>query len=97
VLRRHRIHVRLDDDQVAQLDELRGPRSRPEFLRALLRTAGPIEPQDPPNHAEAVDLLRQAAIAGSITARVALERALRANGPQVPSDADLEELLQPSS
>jgi hypothetical protein len=93
VLRRHRIHVRVGDGELARLDELRGSRSRPEFMRALLRAAGPLEPEDPPSHSEAIALLRESAFAGSIGARVALERATRSDRRELPRDVELERLL----
>ena len=82
VKRRHRLVVRLSDDELAQLDELR-PRgvARAVFVRQLLREPMPV---DVATREEALSLLTSLARDRSVTAAVALERALRDD--DVPKD-----------
>jgi hypothetical protein len=95
VARGERISVRLTAGELALIDEYRDGLSRSGYLRRLLHEPLPNEAPEGPSHAEALRLLRVAALSGSVTATVAYERAARAKGPQVPSDTALEELLRP--
>ena len=74
--RPHRVAVRLSDDELARLDELR-PRGVPRatFVRQLLREPAP---RDVATHQEVLGVLTALARDSSVTAAVALERALRA-------------------
>jgi hypothetical protein len=96
VARSERIDVRMTPAEVARVDELRGPRSRPAFVRALLAAAGPLDAQDQPSHREAVRVLRERALAGNTTAAVAYERALRATprSPEALVGDELETLIR---
>jgi len=92
--REQQVHLRLSDHEAARLDELRGATPRPAFLRELIRTAAPLDDPDEPTHAEAIALLRESAVAGSIGARMALERALRGGDHrQEPPADELEQIL----
>ena len=73
--RPHRVAVRLSDNELARLDELR-PRGVPRatFVRQLLRSPAP---PDVASRDEALGLLTSLARDRSVTAAVALERALR--------------------
>jgi hypothetical protein len=85
--------------ELALIDELRGARSRPEFLRTLVHRAGPLDDDSAPNHAEALRLLQADARAGRATSIVAYEKAMRARRePESPVDGDgeLEALLRDS-
>jgi hypothetical protein len=73
--RKHEVKVRLDDDEIAIIDELKNGVSRAAFLRSLIRT--------PPNASEVADRTESLAILsglareGRVSAAIALERALR--------------------
>ena len=70
------VSIRLDRDELARLDEIRGDGvSRSAFVRELIRRSGPID--EPPTYGEALLLLARSARAGKVQAQVALERALR--------------------
>ena len=71
--RPHRVAVRLSDDELARLDELR-PRGVPRatFVRQLLREPAP---PDVATHQEVLGVLTSLARDSSVTAAVALERA----------------------
>jgi ribbon-helix-helix CopG family protein len=57
---RHTVSVHLTEEEVARLDEIRAPDvSRSAFMRALLRSAGPLTGE--PSHGEAVRLLAESA------------------------------------
>jgi hypothetical protein len=61
------ISVRMSDDDLARLDELRPEGTgRPAFIRSLLRRATPTE--ESPTYEEAVALLARSARAGKVTA-----------------------------
>jgi hypothetical protein len=91
--RTHEINVRLNDDELARLDELRpGVIPRAVYLRNLLRE--PPADRHVADHREALALLSEMARAGKVTAAIALERALRA-APNVDQhwDDELSRLL----
>lgn len=74
--RRHEVMVRLNEDELARLDELRpAVTARAVYLRNLLRE--PAADRDVADHREALAILSEMARAGRVTAAIALERALR--------------------
>ncbi len=90
------ITFRAPPGEVARLDEFRGDRTRTAYIRELIRRASPADDDDGPDHAEALQLLAQSARNGSVTAAVALERALRAEpAPSAPDD-ELARILRGS-
>jgi hypothetical protein len=91
--RQHEIMVRLNDAELARLDELR-PTVTPRavYLRNLLRE--PPSHAEVANHKEALALLSAMAHAGKVTAGIALERALRTAAKEDPLDAELDRLLR---
>jgi hypothetical protein len=89
---RHTVSVHLTEEEVARLDEIRSADvSRSAFMRALLRSAGPLD--EAPTHAEAVRLLAESARGGKVNAQVALERALRGEHG-ADTDSELARLLR---
>jgi hypothetical protein len=76
--RSHDIMVRLDDREVAVLDEQRGSTPRATYLRRLLHEP-PME-QDVASRAEAMAILTRLARDGKQQAAVALARELREGG-----------------
>ena len=73
--REHRLTVRLNDQEAARLDELRGDEERPVYLRRL-----PFEPpkrSEIAAHDESLAILSRLARDGRTSAANALERALR--------------------
>ena len=74
--RSHSVKVTLSDRELTRLDELRGNEPRAVHLRRFLYE--PPRPTEVSTHAEVLALLSRKAREGSITAAVALERALRA-------------------
>jgi hypothetical protein len=80
--RPHTISVRLSDDEMARLDEAR-PSGVPRavFMRQLLRDPAP---PDVATHQEVLGVLTSLTRDSSVTAAVALERALREE--HVPAD-----------
>jgi hypothetical protein len=74
--RSHSVKVTLSDRELARLDELRGHEPRAVHLRRFLYE--PPSHTEVSTHAEVLALLSRKAREGSITAAVALERALRA-------------------
>jgi hypothetical protein len=79
------VQVKLNDAELARLDELRGSSSRPAFLRCLLRA--PPDSREVATHEEALAILSAQARDGGATAAVALERALREDvRPESPDD-----------
>jgi hypothetical protein len=98
VMRREaRVDVRMTAGELALVDELRGRRSRPEFLRTLVHRAGPLDDDSGPNHDEALRLLQADARAGRATSIVAYERAMRVRDRELHEpDDDLEALLRDS-
>jgi hypothetical protein len=78
-VREYQLNLRLSGAELAIIDEHRGSLKRQHYLRHLIRAAAGLAVYEGlPNHDEALRLLREAALSGSITARVAYERALRA-------------------
>lgn len=87
--REHSIKVTFDDDELARLDELRpSGTSRPAFLRSLLHE--PPSGNEIASRDEVLSILSGLARDGRVAAAIALERALREEGPV--SDA-LDEIL----
>jgi hypothetical protein len=72
--RENEIKLRLNDAELAQLDELRGGVPRAIFIRSLLRG----DPQDPDvaTRAEALSILTSLAREGRTSAAIALVREL---------------------
>jgi hypothetical protein len=99
VARSERIDVRMTRSELAKIDEFRGSATRPEFLRRLVRAAGPLDAQEQPSHREAVRVLRERALGGNVSAAVAYERATRPTPrhPEAVGDDELEALLRPPS
>jgi hypothetical protein len=86
--RRHDVMVRLNDAELAWLDEIRpGGVPRAVYLRNLLRE--PPTAEDIADRQEALALLSGLARAGKVSAAIALERALRAT-PKSDEDWDDE-------
>jgi hypothetical protein len=84
--------VRLNDEELARLDELRpAATARAVYLRNLLRE--PPTDRDAADHREALAILSQMARAGKVTAAIALERALRSTDDASFED-DLDRLLE---
>lgn len=74
--RTNEIRVRLTDDELAQLDELRpGEMPRAVFLRSLLHK--PPDVADVASREESLAILTSLAREGRVSAAIALERALR--------------------
>jgi hypothetical protein len=73
--RTHNVKVTLSDRELAQLDERRGITARAVYPRRLLYE--PPSPSEVASHEEALGLMSRQAREGSISAAVALERALR--------------------
>ena len=91
--RRHEVMVRLNDDELVHLDELRPTvTARAIYLRNLLRE--PPTDTDVADHKEALAILSALARGGKVGAAVALERALRAQTGEDPLDAELDRLLR---
>jgi hypothetical protein len=68
--------VRLSDEELARLDEIRPPSlSRPAFIRSLLRE--PPTGDEVATHGEVLGILSLLAREGRVSAAIALERALR--------------------
>jgi hypothetical protein len=73
--RNHRIKIVLNDDELAQLDEMRKPgQSRPAYVRSLI---GQPPPDRIASRHEALAILSRLARDGTVSAAIALERALR--------------------
>jgi hypothetical protein len=87
--REHEVKVRVNDDELAVLDEMRNGVSRAAYLRSLIRR--PPAACDVADRQEALAILSALAREGRTTAAIALERALR--GGEAPSGELLDELL----
>jgi hypothetical protein len=97
VARDVKISVRLTAAEVAILDEHRNGLSRSGYMRRkLLDPPSHGDPEDVPNHREAMQLLRQAALAGSVSARIGYERAVRSAQRDPERIDSLEEILRES-
>jgi hypothetical protein len=84
--------VRLNDDELARLDELRpGVTARAVYLRNFLRE--PPTERDVADHREALAILSEMARAGKVTAAIALERALRSQD-DATFDDDLARIIK---
>jgi hypothetical protein len=91
--RQHEIMVRLNDDELDRLDELRpAVTARAVYLRNLLRE--PPTDEDVADHKEALAILSALARAGKVGAAVALERALRSNDYGTTLDDELDRILR---
>ena len=86
--RTHQIKVRLNDQELARLDEVRGDEGRAVCMRRLLHE--PPKGTEIATHGESLAILSRLARDGRTTAAIALERALR--GDQSPA-GELEEFL----
>jgi hypothetical protein len=86
--RQHQIRVRLDDQELARLDELRADEERAVYLRRLLHE--PPSGNEIATRGEALAILTRLARDGRTTAAIALERALRGDQPA----SELEEFLR---
>jgi hypothetical protein len=89
----HEVKVRLDDAELARLDELRpSVTPRAVYLRSLLRE--PPTDQGVAGRLEALAILSEMARNGKVTAAIALERALRGRHDDDPVfDDDLARIL----
>jgi len=88
--RKNDLMVRLSDEELARLDEIRPPGlSRPAFVRSLLRE--PPAGDEVATRSEALQILTGLAREGRVSAAIALERALRESeeGETDPLDAIL--------
>lgn len=83
----NRLVMRLDDEELAKVDSLRGALSRPAYMRRLLRDAGALARGDVASHGESLELLTALARDGRTPAAVALERALRSTDNEQEGDA----------
>ncbi len=73
--REHEIKVRVDDDELAVLDEMRNGISRAAYVRSLIRK--PPEVSDVASKEEALAILSAMARDGRVTAAIALARELK--------------------
>jgi hypothetical protein len=86
--RTHDIRVRLNDQELTRLDEVRGDEERAVYLRRLLHE--PPQGTEVATHGKALAVLTRLARDGRVTAAIALERALRGEQPT----SELEEFLR---
>jgi hypothetical protein len=84
----HQIRVRLNDQELARLDELRGDEERAVYLRRLLHE--PPDGSEVATYTESLAIPSRLARDGRTTAAIALERALRGDQPA----SELEEFLR---
>ena len=89
--RENELKIRLTDDEIARLDELR-PRgmTRAAFVRSLLRR--PQREVEVASRAEALSILTGLARDGRVSAAIALERALREDD-SLSEDDELARIL----
>jgi hypothetical protein len=80
--------VRLNDQEVARLDEIRGDEERAVYLRRLLHE--PPDGSEVATHTEALAILTRLARDGRTTAAMALEKTLRGEQPA----SELEDFLR---
>jgi hypothetical protein len=90
-MRPHRIEIKLSDDELARLDELRSHASRALYLRQLLYE--PPSATEVASHEEVLGLLSEKARGGSVSAAIALERALRDGRHEQDIDDELDRIL----
>jgi hypothetical protein len=88
--REHEIKVRLSDDEVAVLDEMRNGITRAAYVRSLIRK--PPQTGDVADRTEALAILSSLAREGRTTAAIALARELRGEG--LGADDELDRLLR---
>ena len=89
--RTHNVMIKLNDAELARLDELRPPDvKRAPFLRSLLQE--PPSGDEVATRTEALGILTRLARDGRTTAAIALERALR-DDQEVP-EGELARLLR---
>jgi hypothetical protein len=86
--REKKVMVRLNDQESARLDEMRGDEEQAIYLRRLLHE--PPRGTEVATHTEALVILSRLARDGRTTAAIALERALRGEQPA----SELEEFLR---
>ena len=92
-----RLTLRLTPQEAAVVDEHRGGLSRSGYVRSRLLDSLPNgDPGGQPSHYEALRLLREAALAGSVTARIGYERAVRSAQRDPERIDSLEEVLRES-
>ncbi len=88
--RAHNVMVKLNDRELARLDELRPPDvKRATFLRSLLQE--PPSGDEVATRSEALAILTRLARDGRVTAAIALERAMRDD--QAAPEGELARLL----
>jgi hypothetical protein len=92
--REHEIKVRVDDDELAELDAMRNGVSRAAFVRSLIRK--PPEIADVADQKEALAILTAMARDGKVAAAIALQRALH-DPPQAHVKDELDEILGKST
>jgi hypothetical protein len=83
--REHEIKVRLDDDELADLDAMRNGVSRAAFVRSLVRK--PPKVSDVADRAESLAILTAMARDGKVTAAIALAREL--SGQEVETSGEV--------
>jgi hypothetical protein len=88
--RTHDILVRLNDQELARLDEVRGAEERAVYLRRLLHE--PPSGNEVATRTEALAILTRLARDGRTTAAIALAKELRGDQPS----SELEEFLRGS-
>jgi len=86
--RENKIMVRLNDQEAARLDEIRGDEDRAVYMRRLLHE--PPSGNEVATHTEALAILTRLARDGRATPAIALERALRGDQPA----SELEDFLR---
>ena len=84
--RKNRVEVRLTDEEVARLDELRAGGSRSAAVRSLIWGADGAAVGPEPTHGEILRILAAMARDGKVAAAVAAERALRETAEDAPDD-----------
>ena len=77
--RDNKVMVRLNDQELLRLDELRGDEERAVYLRRLLHE--PPSGSEVATHTEALAILTRLARDGRTTAAISLEKALRGDQP----------------
>jgi Flp pilus assembly protein TadD len=79
--RENKVKVRLNDQELARLDEMRGDEERAVCLRRLLHERPPKD-TEVATYGEALLILTRLAREGRTTAATALEKALRGEQPE---------------